>query len=111
MTSAHIVCHDCRLHLHVGAIRYSGDDHRYGFAHGKYSPSELATLIEAFLAVHLEHRVETYAEQDFDRQDWSQYLSLRPMPTDPIATSCVRTMTVGPITVRAEPHDGPADDV
>ena len=106
MTSAHLVCHDCQLTLHAGAIRYGADERRHGFAHGKYSPSELAALVEAFLAVHLEHRVETYAEQDFDTQDWSGYTALRPLPTVAAAMDRVRTMTYGPITVWADPRSG-----
>lgn len=110
MTSAHLVCRDCQLHLHIGAIRYGADEKRHGFAHGKYSPSELSALIEGFLAVHLEHHVETYADQHFDMQDWSGYTALRPMPTVPPAIARVETVTVGSITVRADPHDRPSNN-
>ncbi|WP_442511498.1 hypothetical protein SH528x_003179 [Novipirellula sp. SH528] len=111
MTSAHLVCHDCQLTLHLGTIKHAADENRIGFSHGKYSPSELAALIEAFIAVHLEHNVETNAEQDFDTQDWSRYTALRPMPTVPAEFAPVDTMTVGPIVVRIEPHDGPSNDL
>tara|TARA_R110002073_G_scaffold27840_2_gene89077 strand:+ start:14100 stop:14795 length:696 start_codon:yes stop_codon:yes gene_type:complete len=67
MTSAHLVCNDCQLTLHLGTIKYAADEKRIGFSHGKYSPSELAALIEAFIAVHLEHDVETYAERAYLR--------------------------------------------
>ena len=107
MTSAHLVCRDCHLTLHVGAIRYSTDEHPIGFTHGKFSPSDLASLIEAFLAVHLKHRLETYAGQDFDAQDWSRYTALRPLPTVPAARARVNTLTYGQVTVWAEPHDHP----
>lgn len=108
MTSAHLVCHACRLHLHVGKIRYGETDERYGFAHGKYTPQQLSALIEAFLAVHLEHDVQAYAESKFDVQDWSGYTALRPMPTDLARFSMAQMLMIGPVAVRAEPHNGPS---
>ena len=110
MTSAHLVCHNCRQHLHVGKVRYGTDEVPHGFAHGKYSPQQLSALIEAFLAVHLQHKVEAIAEQDFDMQDWSGYTALRPLPTVTAAKSRVRTLMVGPVEVRVEPQDGPSGE-
>ncbi len=86
----------------------SKDDRPIGFGHGLYSPQALSKLIEAFIAVHLQHRIEVIAEQNFDMRDWSEYNALRPMPTVPEAIERVHSIAVGPITVRIEPHNGPS---
>jgi hypothetical protein len=64
-------------------------------------------LIEAFIAIHLKHRIEIISEQDFDVRDWSGYDALRPMPTVATAIVKTRSITMGPITLRIEPFEGP----
>lgn len=109
MTSGHLVCHDCKMTLHIGAVMHGPDDTPHGFGHGKYAPHDLSKLIEAFIAIHLEHRIEVFAEQDFDMRDWTGYDSLRPMSMVPAATAKVRSIAVGPVVVCLEPFEGPHD--
>tara|TARA_R110002049_G_scaffold277666_3_gene456236 strand:+ start:115 stop:468 length:354 start_codon:yes stop_codon:yes gene_type:complete len=109
MTSGHLACHDCKLTLHIGAVIHAPDGTPHGFGHGRYSSHDLSSLIEAFIAIHLEHRIEVIAEQDFDMRDWTGYDSVRPVPSVPAAIAKARFATVGPITVCVEPFGGPRD--
>jgi hypothetical protein len=107
MTFGHLVCHDCKQTLHIDKVMHGPDDRPDGFGHGKFAPQDLSKLIEAFIAIHLQHRIEIIPEQYFDAREWTGYDALRPMPTVATAIAKGRSITVGPITLRIEPFEGP----
>ena len=107
MTSGHLACHDCKQTLHIGKVMHGPDDRPAEFGHGKFASQDLSKLIEAFIVIHLQHRIEIISEQDFDVRDWTAYDALRPMPTVATAIAKGRSIAVGPITLRIEPFGGP----
>ncbi|QDV70858.1 hypothetical protein Poly24_45910 [Rosistilla carotiformis] len=105
--SGHLACHDCKYTLYIGKVMHGPDDRPDGFGHGNFAPQDLSKLIEAFIAIHLPHRIEIIPEQDFDLRDWTGYDALRPMPTVTTAIAKARLITVGPIKLRIEPFEDP----
>jgi len=95
--SGHIACHDCKYTLHIGKVMHG----RYDTPVGLHDMP--VGLIETFIAIHLQHRIEIIPEQDFEARDWTGYDALMPMPTLATAITKVRSLTVGRITLRIEP--------
>lgn len=106
MTSGHLACHDCKQTLHIGKVMHGPDDRPDGFGHGRFAPHDLSKLIEAFIAIHLQHRIEIIPEQVFDGRDWTGYDVLRPMPTGPAAIATCHSIAVGRMTLSIEPCGG-----